>query len=150
MESLSLPQLRAIRYGTVLVLDDSGDLAADLYAAIGAASGRDRVPLSRDELETLLGEEQEARGLRAEAGYSGVFVVILWAGDREQLRDGVDMLSWLVLSETHAGDAVYWQTAVGPPGSMELLPLCAFRPEHDKLVETLRFIAGTNKITDGK
>lgn len=136
------PQLRGHPSGTMLILGDSGDLAADLYAAIQAAGGRDRVPDSRDELKARLDEAREGHGLRAEAGYSGPFTHVLWTSEREELRPGVSMLYWLMLVQTNIGDAVYWQTAVGTPGDMELLPSCARREEHDKLLDTLRYIAG--------
>jgi hypothetical protein len=136
------PQLRALPGGAVLVLGDTGDIAADLYAAIGAAGARDRVPASIEELRTQLERREDE-----EAVYSmRPFVKVLWSGKSEQVYDDVSLMSWFVLLQTPIGDAVFWQTAVNVREEHILLPNCAFRKQHDDLMDGLRIVGGTYKF----
>ena len=112
---LSTPKPRpaATPYGTVTVLPQTGNLAADINAAIRAADTEDLADFTDDEIARLLKEKQIGAGLRAEAGYSAGPLGATFYSSTERLATGKRLGCFLTLSQTPHGDAVYWNIGLG-------------------------------------
>jgi hypothetical protein len=105
------PRPAATPFGTVMVLGDTGDLLTDLEAALDACGVNDAP--DRDNLERMIANERESRGLRAEAGYAtGLFILVLQTHS-EKLATGVRVGCFLTFSQTQKwGDAVYFNVSI--------------------------------------
>jgi hypothetical protein len=106
------PRVAATRFGTVMLLPQSGRIGADVNAAIEASGAGEVASFTDEEIERLIRQQNVAAGLRAEAGYrSGPMVVIL-AWHSERLANGKSVGWYLTLSSTPAGDAIYFNVTV--------------------------------------
>jgi len=134
------PRLAATPFGTVMALATSTDVPTDLARAIHAAGGEELCPLTPEQLARCIEYEQIGRGLRAEAGGGGIFVLILHSHS-ETFPNGVRVSRWLTFSQTAVGDAVYWNVAL--PGHQHTAMSFARLEEADNLLAVMRTLAGT-------
>jgi hypothetical protein len=77
MTDTTKPRPAATPFGTVMPLANSGDMAADVREAIDAAGGGELADFTTEEIGRLIHYEKIGQGLRAEAGYSAPFVLLL-------------------------------------------------------------------------
>jgi hypothetical protein len=129
------PRPAATQSGTVMLLGDTGDLAADVQAALVAAGSE---PFPIEGIKRLLAYDQEARGLRAEAGYWSGPASVNFFTRMERLATGVRAHLFLRLMRTPPGDAVFWSVSVS---SGEWV-LSATRDGADEILTMLRDAAG--------
>jgi hypothetical protein len=110
MTDKTKPRAAATRGGSVIVLPDTGDFGNDVLTAM-RAGGTEPVHTAT-EIDRLVREAQISRGLRAEAGYAAGPVVTILHTRTERLASGKRLGAWLTLSNTTAGDAIYWNVSV--------------------------------------
>jgi hypothetical protein len=127
------PRPAATRFGTVMLLGKTGNLAADIGIAIQAAGG----PIfTVEDIERLLKRERITAGLRAEAGYRGTPLVSIFFTRTETLASGKMAHAFLTLMRTPPGDAVLWN--VGIMDNDHDAIMCADRTMADTILALLR------------
>ncbi len=109
------PMVKAVPYGTVMALGNSGDINQDIVDALDMMDADS--PYSKDDIRRIRRYEQISAGLREEANMSSGSAITLWWSSCK-LKSGAKLSAWLCINKTNAGDAVYWFSAIGSDPSI--------------------------------
>lgn len=137
MTDKTRPRSAATRFGTVTLLGNSGNLAADVSDAIKAAGGPFFLT---DDVGRLLKQGRITASLRAEAGFWGASSATIFFTRTEMLATGKRAHAFLTLMRTPPGDAVLWN--VGIMDNDHDAVMFADRTGADTMLALLRKAAG--------
>ena len=128
----------ATAFGTVCQLPNTGNVIADIAAALAVAcNAKD---FDENKVSVIRQQDRETAGLREEAGYGGHPDVSVFHTHTERLATGQRLGAWLTLSNTSVGDAVYWNISIIDD---DRLAVCsATRAGADAIMAMLRKVAG--------